>query len=209
MNTSPDRHIKADVSYELVRDVCSKSELYLRTLASGCHTNAAVHRHPHYMHEHARCSSHRYTQVPGGSCLGSHVVRRHQGRTSLGPGSGTAPSDPYLGPIRTTIHFPHYATANYAARTTFTVTVVQLGSMCGYAWATGIWVVSTRRRLLREESEWYVQRAGTTSRGPSVAELSADTFHASSSLTANRSTLEVHRHSRLPLCCAQHRESIR
>ena len=107
MNTSPDRHTKADVSCECVLDVCGKSELYLRTWASGSHTNATVHRHPHCMHEHARRSIHRCTHVLGGSGLGSHVVRRHQRRTSLGLRSGTeppslpgtgaqdSPSDPY------------------------------------------------------------------------------------------------------------------
>ena len=150
MNTSPDRHIKTRDSCVFVRNVCDKSEHYLQTWASGCPSNATAQRHPHYMHEHVRCSIHRYTHVAGGSGLASHVVRGHQGRTSLGPRSGTeppspvgeaqgSPSDTYLGSTRSTIYFPHYATAHCAARTTSTVTVVQHGSTCGYAGATGMW----------------------------------------------------------------------
>ena len=64
MNASPDHPNKADVNYEFVRDVCGKSEFYLQKWASGCHSNATVHRHPHYMHEHERRSIHRYTHLP-------------------------------------------------------------------------------------------------------------------------------------------------
>ena len=59
-----------------------------RTWASGCHSNATVHRHPHYKHEHTQCSTHSHTHVPEGRGAGCLVVTGTTGRTSCGsPGA--------------------------------------------------------------------------------------------------------------------------
>ena len=131
MNTSPDRHIKADDSYEFVRDVCGKSELYLRTWASGWHSNATVHRHPPMCRREWFGQPCR-TPAPGTQFLGAAPNlqaqwerRRARTRTRI----WVRPGPPF--------QFPHYATAHHAARATSTDTAVQLGSACVYTGATG------------------------------------------------------------------------
>ena len=95
---------------------------------------ATLHRHPHH-HAHALCSmlqSQEHPHTPGGSGLGSRVVRRTTGRTSCGTLTGTdLPTTCHATPPRKAQRVPLSTATALAAMVVLSTTKRGLMGVCG------------------------------------------------------------------------------